>query len=76
MRESECVFARNVCFVSICIVWNIVMWPTIRLVNAPANVITPKGLAESAQSMQSDWLNCKILDKEQCAAMNMWRFTL
>eukprot|EP01083_Nonionella_stella_P028348 78067_1 len=46
------------------------------LVNSPANVITPKQLAQSAQSLQvhSDYINIKVLDEQQCADLNMYSY--
>ena len=44
------------------------------LVNGPANVITPENLANSAQSLQSDYIDIKILNEQQCADLNMYSY--
>ena len=44
------------------------------LVDAPANVLTPSRLSESAQSLASDTLKIEILDEFACAALKMHSF--
>ncbi|AFY70758.1 cytosol aminopeptidase [Thalassoporum mexicanum PCC 7367] len=47
---------------------------TRELVSAPANVITPEALAETALAIASDYSDCmtvEVLEREQCEAMGM-----